>query len=64
MIACMIGDTGLGQVAARRDEAVDRSFWLLLPTDVEGRQLGEELQVAVWEVVMKPLGHGLPPLPS
>src|SRR5438445_9609309 len=63
MIALVVGETGLGQISARRNEAVDRPLRPLMPADVEGGELGEELKIAVRQMVVDPPGHGLPSHP-
>src|SRR5215469_3546408 len=45
------------QTAPRRDEAVDPALWTLVPPNVEGRELREELQFAIREMVMDPPSH-------
>ena len=45
------------QTASRRDEAVDPALWTLMPPNVEGRELREELQLAIREMVMDPPSH-------
>ena len=45
------------QTAPRRDEAVDPALWTLMPPNVEGRELREELQLAIREMVMDPPSH-------
>jgi len=45
------------QTAPRRDEAVDTALWTLVPPNVEGRELREELQLAIRDMVMDPPSH-------
>src|SRR6516162_8022053 len=45
------------QTTPRRDEAVDPALWTLVPPNVEGRELREELQLAIREMVMDPPSH-------
>src|SRR5215470_17064803 len=45
------------QTAPWRDEAVDPALWTLVPPDVEGRELREELQLAIRQMVMDPPRH-------
>jgi len=45
------------QTPPRRDEAVDPALWALVPPNVEGRELREELQLAIREMVMDPPSH-------
>src|SRR5205809_3526959 len=48
------------QTSARRDKAVDPPLRTLMPPDIEGGKLREELQLAVLQVVMNPPGHRPP----
>src|SRR6516225_7791001 len=51
---------GSRQTSTRRDKAVDPPPRLLMPPDIEGSKLREELHLAVREMVMDPPGHRLP----
>src|SRR6516162_9210573 len=48
------------QAPARRDKAVDPALGTLVPPDVEGRELREELELAVRQVVVDPPSHRPP----
>ena len=45
------------KTTTRRNKAVDPSLWTLMPPDVEGSELREELHLAIRKVVMDPPGH-------
>src|SRR6516165_7682585 len=49
-----------GQQATWRDKAVDPPLWLLVPTDIEGGELWEKLQLAIRQMVVDPPCHRLP----
>ena len=42
------------KTSTRRNEAVDPTLWALVPPDVEGGELWEELQLAIRKVVVDP----------
>jgi hypothetical protein len=56
----VIRHTRLGQQPPRWRETRDTPPWHFVPTDVEGRELREELQLTVGQVVMDPPGHSDP----
>src|SRR5262245_20494990 len=58
--AAMVRHARPRQIPARRSKAVDRLPRRLMPTDVEGAELGKELELAVGQVIVDPPGHGLP----
>ena len=58
--AGVVGHARFGQQATWRDKAVDPPLWLLVPTDIEGGELREELQLAIRQVVVDPPRHRLP----
>src|SRR5580700_1770422 len=60
MRAVVVGHTRSRQAALRGDKAVDPPPRPLMPTDVEGGQFGEELELAVRQVVMDPPGKRAP----
>jgi hypothetical protein len=60
MDARMIRHPGPRQTPARRDKALYPALRALVPPDVECRELREELQLAVRQVVMDPPGHRSP----
>ena len=60
MRTVVVGHSWSRQAALRGDKAVDPPLWLLMPADVEGGQFGEELQLAVRQVVMDPPGECAP----
>jgi hypothetical protein len=45
------------KTTTRRNKAVDSALWALMPSDVEGSELREELQLAIRKVVMDSPGH-------
>ena len=56
----MVGHPRPRQHATRRDEAGNSAFRTLVPADVERRQLREELQLAVRQVIVDPPCHAAP----
>jgi len=60
VFACVVLEARLSQEAARRDEAIDCPLRLLMPSNIEGGEIGKELEIAVGQMVMDPPGHGLP----
>src|SRR5205814_6786876 len=60
MVAGMVRHAGAGQIPPRRNEAVDLTFRLLLPSDIERAEFREKLQLAVGEVIVDPPRHRLP----
>jgi hypothetical protein len=60
VIAVVVCKTGLGEKATRRREACDPAARDLMPSDVERRELREELQFAVRKMVVYPPRHCLP----
>jgi hypothetical protein len=50
----VVGHAWFGQQATWRDKAVDPPFWLLVPTDIEGGELWEELRFAIRQMVVNP----------
>ncbi len=60
VVTRMVRHAGSGQIAARRNEAVDLTLRLFLPADVERAELREKLQLAVGEVIVDPPRHRLP----
>ena len=55
--AGVVSHARLCQEATRDDKAVDPPLWLLMPTDIEGGELREELQLAVRQMVVDPPCH-------
>src|SRR5438270_2703706 len=45
------------KTTTRRNKAVDPALWALMPSDVEGSEHREELQLAIRKVVVDPPGH-------
>src|SRR3954469_12334525 len=60
MVAVVTGYAGLGEQAARRGEAGDPAQLPLVPANVECRELREELELAVGQMVVNPPRHRLP----
>ena len=60
VFARVVVEARLSQEAARRDEAIDCALGSLMPPNIKGGEIGEELEIAVGQVVMDPPGHGLP----
>ena len=56
----VVGHSWSRQAALGGDKAIDPPLWMLMPADVEGGQLGEELQLAVRQMVMDPPGECAP----
>ena len=56
----MIFHPRLGQASSGRDETVDPPFRMFAPKDVEGAELGVELEMRVRQVIMDPPGQGTP----
>ena len=59
MVARVVGHAGLGEEAARGDEAGDAAAREFVPADVEGQQLWE-LQLAIGQMVVDPPRHRRP----
>jgi hypothetical protein len=58
MRTVVVGHSWLRQAALRGDKAVNAPQRPLMPADVEGGQFGEELQLALRQMVMDRLaGH-------
>jgi hypothetical protein len=57
MIAVVIPYPWPRKTTTRRNKAVDPALWALMPSDVEGSELREELQLAIRKVVVDPPGH-------
>src|ERR1700730_6575253 len=60
MRAVVVGHSRSRQAALRADKAVDPPPPPLMPADVKGGQFGEELQLAVRQIVMDPPGKCAP----
>src|SRR5260370_9777391 len=60
MRTVMVGHSRSRQAALRGDKAVNPPPRPLMPADVEGGQFGEELQLAVRQMVMDPPCKGAP----
>ena len=60
MVARVIVHAGPGQDSLGRDIAADVALRPLVPVDVEGRQLGKEIQAVVRQMVVNPPGERTP----
>ena len=56
----MVGHARASQAALGRGVAVDTALGRFVPANVEGAQLGKEVQAGVGQVVVNPPGHGCP----
>ncbi len=60
MVAFVIVMAGAGQAALGRDVAVDAALGILVPLDVEGRQLGKKEQARIGQMIVYPPGQRAP----
>lgn len=60
MVAFVVVHARPGEVALGRRIAGDAAFGLLVPAEIEGRQLGEKRHAAIRQVVVNPPGQRAP----